>query len=160
MAAAPQARTLDIARDAVLRWFAERGIPAAGLVVDNGSGLSREERISAHTMARLIEWAWASRHGPDLLMSLPVAGVDGTLRSRIKDSPATGMARLKTGTLDNVAALAGVTHDPQGRPWALVAIVNHDIGSRARPILDALVDDFARSGPRRPMVVGPQGSGP
>ena len=160
MAAAPQARTLDIARDAVQRWFVERRIPAAGLVLDNGSGLSREERISALSLARLIQWTWASRFAPDLLMSLPVAGVDGTLRNRIKDSPATGVARLKTGTLRNVAALAGVAQDPQGRPWALVAIVNHDIGAGARPILDALIDDFARHGPQRPMGVGPQRQGP
>ncbi len=149
MAAAPEARTLDLARSAVQRWFVERGIPAGGLVMDNGSGLSRSERISVHTMARLIEWAWRSPLAPDLLMSLPVAGVDGTLRNRIKDSPATGRARLKTGTLANVAALAGVVDDPQGRHWAVVAIVNHDIGAGARPILDALIDDFTRHGPQR-----------
>ncbi len=156
MAAAPEARTLDIARGAVMQWFAERGIPASGLVLDNGSGLSREERISAHTLARLIEWTWFSRHGADLLAVLPLAGVDGTLRRRITGSPATGVARLKTGTLRNVAALAGVAYDPQGRPWALAAIVNHDIGARARPILDALVDDFARRGPARRVRAGPQ----
>jgi D-alanyl-D-alanine carboxypeptidase/D-alanyl-D-alanine-endopeptidase (penicillin-binding protein 4) len=150
MADAPTAQTIDIARELVPRWFAERGIAAPGLVLDNGSGLSRSERITATTLARLVQWAWHSRHAPDLLMSLPVAGVDGTLRNRIKDSPASGVARLKTGTLRNVAALAGVVNDPQGRPWALAIIVNHDIGAGARPVLDAFIDDFARRGPWRP----------
>ena len=126
--------------------------------MDNGSGLSRIERIQPLALARLLEWAWHSRHAPDLLMALPVAGVDGTLRNRLKDSPASGSARMKTGTLRNVAALAGVVNDAQGRPWALVAIVNHDIGAGARPVLDALVDDFARCGPYgRDAPYGPNG---
>jgi serine-type D-Ala-D-Ala carboxypeptidase/endopeptidase (penicillin-binding protein 4) len=156
MADEPAAQTLQLAREVVPRWFAERGIAAPGLVVDNGSGLSRSERITATTLARLVEWVWHSRHASDLLMSLPVAGVDGTLRNRIKDSPASGLARLKTGTLRNVAALAGVAYDPRGRPWALALIVNHDIGAGARPVLDAFIDDFARHGPWRP----PSGEGP
>ncbi len=156
MAQAPDAPTIDIARELVPRWFAERGIPAPGLVVDNGSGLSRSERITAATLARLVAWAWHSRHAPDLLMSLPVAGFDGTLRNRIKDSPASGLARLKTGTLRNVAALAGVVNDSHGRPWALALMVNHDIGAGARPVLDAFIDDFARRGPWRPQ----SGEGP
>ena len=154
MAAAPEARTLDIARGVVQRWFAERGIPADGLVLDNGSGLSRSERISPLTMARLIEWTWRSHLAPDLLMTLPVAGVDGTLRNRLKDGPAAGRARLKTGTLRNVRALAGVVDDPSGRHWAVVAIVNHDNGDAAAPILDAFIDDFARHGPQRPARAG------
>ena len=149
MAAAPQARTLDLARAAVLRWFESKGIAAPGLVVDNGSGLSRQERITPTTLARMIEWAWRSRHAPDLMMSLPVAGVDGTLRNRLKDSPAAGWGRLKTGTLRNVAALAGVAYDNEGRPWAVALMVNHEIGSAARPVLDAFIDDFARHGPYR-----------
>ena len=147
MAAAPQAQTIDIARDAVQRWFIEKRLPTQGMVVDNGSGLSRSERMQPLALARLLEWVWSSRHAPDLLMALPVAGVDGTLRNRLKDSPATANARMKTGTLRNVAALAGVVQDPKGRPWALVVIINHDVGAGARPVLDALVEDFARRGP-------------
>jgi serine-type D-Ala-D-Ala carboxypeptidase/endopeptidase (penicillin-binding protein 4) len=160
MAAAPQATTQALARAVVQDWFAEKGIAAPGLVMDNGSGLSRSERITPQAMAELLRWAWHSRHASDLLATLPVAGVDGTLRSRLKDSPATGVARLKTGTLRNVAALAGIVNDPHGRPWAVVAFVNHDIGSGARPVLDTLIDDFARHGPYRPLpplFMGPTG---
>jgi D-alanyl-D-alanine carboxypeptidase/D-alanyl-D-alanine-endopeptidase (penicillin-binding protein 4) len=82
-------------------------------------------------------------------MSLPVAGIDGTMRNRLKAGPATGWARLKTGTLRNVVALAGVVPGPppQRRPQIFVAIVNHDHAPKARPALDALVDWVARGMP-------------
>ncbi len=145
MAEQPQATTLDLARQAVTDWYLKQGIPATGLVMDNGSGLSRSERISARTLAQTIAWTWASRHASDLLATLPVAGVDGTLRNRLKDSPATGVARMKTGSLRNVRALAGVVRDDQGRPWAVVAFLNSEDNIDAgRAVLDVLVDQVAR----------------
>jgi D-alanyl-D-alanine carboxypeptidase/D-alanyl-D-alanine-endopeptidase (penicillin-binding protein 4) len=145
MAAQPQATTLDLARQAVHDWTRQQGIAAPGLVMDNGSGLSRSERITATTLAQTVAWAWHSRHAPDFLMTLPVVGVDGTMRNRVKDSPATGVARLKTGTLRNVRALAGVVQDPQGRAWALAAMINDDEHIEAgRAVLDGLVDRIAR----------------
>ncbi len=131
----------------VERWMADRHIDPTGLVMDNGSGLSRSEGISPLQLARMLQAALAGPLAPDLLMSLPVAGVDGTLRSRLKDGPATGWARLKTGTLRDVAALAGVVHDPRGRPWAVAFFVNHAHAARARPALDALVNWVAEGGP-------------
>lgn len=151
MATQPQATTLDLARAAVQGWYAQQGITAPGLVVDNGSGLSRSERISADTLAHTIAWAWRSRHASDLLMALPVAGVDGTMRNRLKDSPATGSARLKTGTLRNVRALAGVVTDPQGRAWAVAVMLNADDGiETGRAVLDVLIDRIARGDLARP----------
>jgi D-alanyl-D-alanine carboxypeptidase/D-alanyl-D-alanine-endopeptidase (penicillin-binding protein 4) len=131
--------TVEKAEREVHRWFGERGIPTQGLVVDNGSGLSRAERLTSRQLALLLRHALTGPHGPDLWMSLPTAGVDGTMRNRLKDTPAQGWARVKTGTLRNVVALAGVVPDRQRRPWVFVAIVNHDNASRARPALDALV---------------------
>ncbi len=151
MAAQPQATTLDLARQAVQDWVAQQDIAAAGLVVDNGSGLSRSERISAQTLAQTLAWGWRSRHAPDILATLPVAGVDGTMRNRLQDSPAAGRARLKTGSLRNVRALAGVVVDPQGRAWALAAMVNDDTHIDAgRAVLDLLVDRIARGDLARP----------
>ncbi|MDP1647155.1 MAG: D-alanyl-D-alanine carboxypeptidase/D-alanyl-D-alanine-endopeptidase [Rubrivivax sp.] len=158
----PQADTAELAGREVRRWLAENGIPDAGLVLDNGSGLSRSERITPLQMASMLKVAWRGRHAAELLMSLPVAGVDGTLRNRLKDSPATGWARLKTGTLRNVVALAGYVSDDDGRPWAVAMMVNHDNANKARPVLDALVDAIARHGPHGPPrpAVGPLGDGP
>jgi D-alanyl-D-alanine carboxypeptidase/D-alanyl-D-alanine-endopeptidase (penicillin-binding protein 4) len=142
--------TAELAARSIRRWLAEQRIDASGLVLDNGSGLSRSERISPFQLAQLLKVAHAGRMAPELLMSLPVAGSDGTMRNRLKDSPAAGWARLKTGTLRNVVALAGYVNDASGRPWAVAFIVNHDNAAQARPVLDALVDWVARSGPLQP----------
>ena len=162
MAAQPGRSTRELADAAVREWFAEQGIDDTGLVLDNGSGLSRSERISPWQMAQLLKAAYFGRHASELMMSLPTAGVDGTLRNRLKTSPATGWARLKTGTLRNVVALAGYVNDAQGRPWAVAVMINHDtLADQARPVLDALVDHIARSGPHPVAAArGPLGDGP
>lgn len=139
--------THELAARDVQRWFAEHRIDSTGLVLDNGSGLSRSERLTAMQLARLLQVALNGKHGPDLLASLPTAGIDGTMRNRLKQSSAAGWARVKTGTLRNAVGLAGLVPDAQGRPWVMAAIVNHDSANRVgRPVLDALVDWIARSG--------------
>jgi serine-type D-Ala-D-Ala carboxypeptidase/endopeptidase (penicillin-binding protein 4) len=147
MASDPLATTQALAEREVRRWLAENQINDAGLVLDNGSGLSRSERITPWQLAQMLAVAHRSRYASDLMMSLPTVGVDGSMRNRLKDSPATGWARLKTGTLKNVTALAGYVTDPQGRPWAVAMMLNHEDAAKARPALDALVDSFARLGP-------------
>jgi D-alanyl-D-alanine carboxypeptidase/D-alanyl-D-alanine-endopeptidase (penicillin-binding protein 4) len=146
MAANPQATTAELAAADVRRWLAEHSIQDAGLVLDNGSGLSRSERITPRQLAQALTVAWQGPRAADLVMSLPVAGVDGSVRP-LKDSPAAGWARLKPGTLRNVVALAGYVRDERGRFWAVAMMVNHDDASKARPALLALVDSFARVGP-------------
>jgi serine-type D-Ala-D-Ala carboxypeptidase/endopeptidase (penicillin-binding protein 4) len=153
--------TLQAADAAVRRWLEQHRIPGEGLVLDNGSGLSRSERISPWQLAQMLKVAWLGPHAADLIMSLPTVGVDGTMRNRLKNSPATGWARLKTGTLRNVVALAGYARDAQGRPWALAMMINHEQASRGRPVLDALVDQLARQGLVDPPVeIGPLGEMP
>jgi serine-type D-Ala-D-Ala carboxypeptidase/endopeptidase (penicillin-binding protein 4) len=146
MAAAPQASTAALAAQVVQDWLAQHRIASAGLVLDNGSGLSRSERVTPLQLAQMLAVAHRAHYAPDLLMSLPVVGVDGTMRNRLKQSPATGWARLKTGTLSNVTALAGYVADGQGHWWAVAAIINHDQAAKGRPALDALMDELARSG--------------
>jgi serine-type D-Ala-D-Ala carboxypeptidase/endopeptidase (penicillin-binding protein 4) len=169
MATNHQASTAALADRAVREWLQEKGIAARGLVTDNGSGLSRAERIAPLTLAEMLRANWQGPHRHDLLMSLPTAGVDGTLRNRLKGSPAAGWARLKTGTLRNANALAGVIRDAQGRPWAVAMMVNDErLAGRGRAVLDALVDAMVRGVPGEwaldpgsaPLAVGPQGDGP
>ena len=146
MADEPGTTTAALADRAVRRWLVDHDIGSAGLVLDNGSGLSRSERVTPRQLALMLKAAQQGRWGPELLMSLPVAGVDGTMRRRLTTSPAAGTARLKTGTLRNVTGLAGYVTDPQGRAWAFAAMVNHDNAAAARPALDALADWVARGG--------------
>jgi D-alanyl-D-alanine carboxypeptidase/D-alanyl-D-alanine-endopeptidase (penicillin-binding protein 4) len=139
--AQPGEPTRPRAEAAVREWFRSHQIPDDGLVLDNGSGLSRSERIQPAQMAALLQTALAGRWGPDLLASLPVAGVDGTLSRRLKSGPAAGRARLKTGTLRDAVALAGVVRDARDRDWIFVALLNHpDATAQGRPVLDALVE--------------------
>lgn len=148
MAREPATPTLELARREVLRWFDEHGIDRQGLVLDNGSGLSRSERIAPRSLARLIEVALQGPHAPELLASLPVAGVDGSLRRRLKGGGAEGWARLKTGSLKDVVSLAGTVRDTRGATWIVVAMINHPEAARGRPALDALVEWVASSGAR------------
>ena len=138
--------TPDAARQVILRWLQDRLGPdiIAGLVLDNGSGLSRQTRLSAALIARVLQWAWASPIMPELLSSLPVAGVDGTAR---KSRAASGLAHLKTGSLRDVAAIAGVVLAESGKRYVVVATVAHRNASQATPALDALVQWTAHDRP-------------
>lgn len=133
--------TLQAAARSVHAWFASNGIPTDGLVMDNGSGLSRSERITTQQMAAVLATAYQGPYAPELLASLPVAGVDGTLSRRFKGTVVEGRARLKTGTLRNVVALAGYVRDQQERVWVVVALLNHDDASKkGGPVLDKVVE--------------------
>jgi len=138
------AGTLEGSREILGRWWRERlGGPAEEApVVDNGSGLSRGERISANALARLLQSAWASPMMPELISSLPITGVDGTLkRSRAR---AAGAAHLKTGSLNGVTGVAGYVHAAGGRRYVLVFICNHPNAGAVRPAVDALIDWAAK----------------
>ena len=116
--------------------------------VVNGSGLARETRLSPAQLAALLRWAWAQPWMPELLASLPVAGLDGTLsRQPARFGAAAGHAHMKTGSLRDVAALAGIVDAPSGKRWVLVAIVNHPQAQGARPVLDALLRWVAQDAP-------------
>lgn len=130
--------TMDASRDRVQRWWRERLGPMDLPVLDNGSGLSRHARISATALARLLQLAWASPLMPELMASLPINGIDGTLR-RAKNR-AQGSAHLKTGSLRDAAGIAGYVHGASGKRYVLVAIINHPNANAARPALQALVD--------------------
>jgi serine-type D-Ala-D-Ala carboxypeptidase/endopeptidase (penicillin-binding protein 4) len=140
------ADTREAAGRRVAQWFARQRIDGRGIVIDNGSGLSRSERISTDQLAGVLKAAWAANTAPEFLASLPIAGVDGTMRRRLKDSAAAGRARIKTGTLKNAVAVAGYVPDANDRMWIVAAIVNHENAARGRAALDALIDSVARMG--------------
>jgi serine-type D-Ala-D-Ala carboxypeptidase/endopeptidase (penicillin-binding protein 4) len=135
------AGTLDASRDVLRQWWRERFGAAEMPVFGNGSGLSRDERITAAQLARLLQAAWASPVMPELVSSLPVTGVDGTLRRAGKG---VGQAHLKTGSLRDVNGVAGYVHAASGKRYVLVAIANHPQAAAARPVIEALVAWAAR----------------
>jgi serine-type D-Ala-D-Ala carboxypeptidase/endopeptidase (penicillin-binding protein 4) len=127
----------EASRAVLRRWWLERFGPEEVPVVDNGSGLSRRTLISAQALARLLQTAYRSPLMPELMASLPLNGVDGTLRNR---RTLAGNAHLKTGSLRDVTALAGYVHGASGRRYVLVAIANHPAAEAARPVFDALLE--------------------
>ena len=130
--------TLAGSRDVVQDWWKERFGADDMPRLDNGSGLSRSERISARALSKLLQYAWGSPLMPELASSLPITGVDGTLR-RMRNR-AQGSAHLKTGSLRDVAAVAGYVHAMSGRRYVLVAVANHPNANAARPAIEALVE--------------------
>ncbi|MFN7664375.1 MAG: D-alanyl-D-alanine carboxypeptidase/D-alanyl-D-alanine-endopeptidase [Inhella sp.] len=139
--------TRERAAARVEAWLKRHGIDTRSLVLDNGSGLSRSERLSPTLLAQVISTALAGRHAPDWLAGLPLVGVDGTMGRRLRGTAAEGRARLKTGTLNNVVGLAGVVSDARDRPWVVVALLNHpQAAAKGRPVLDALIALLATQG--------------
>ena len=127
--------SFEASREVVQRWWRER-VGGEPPVLDNGSGLSRDERISAQGLGRLLQVAWGSSSMSELMSSLPITGLDGTL----KRSTSQAAAHLKTGSLRDVAGVAGYVDTASGKRWVLVAILNHPNANAARAALDALVD--------------------
>jgi serine-type D-Ala-D-Ala carboxypeptidase/endopeptidase (penicillin-binding protein 4) len=131
--------TLEKGATAIADWSREKGFDLGGVDIDNGSGLSRSTHITVLQMAKILCAAYHSPFAPEYLASFPLAGMDGTLRSRMKNSPA-GAIRLKTGHLDSVSGVAGFVTSSSGKTFVLVSLVNNvraDFGA-AEPVHAAL----------------------
>jgi D-alanyl-D-alanine carboxypeptidase/D-alanyl-D-alanine-endopeptidase (penicillin-binding protein 4) len=128
---------------AIRNLLSARGIETPGLVLENGSGLSRNERITVTTLADVLTDAWKSPWMSELMSSLPIAGVDGTMKSR---DITPGAAHLKTGLLGDTRAVAGYVLAASGRRYVVVAIINHPAASRGTGAHDALIDWVYRYG--------------
>jgi len=129
--------TPDKAARAVDFWLEKQGWHWPEFVLGNGSGLSREARISARHLADLLMKVY---HGPTMLefvSSLPIVGVDGTVRKRLRHEDIKGRAQFKTGTLNGVRALAGFMLSRSGRSYIVVVLhnepgVQNGVGSKVQ----------------------------
>lgn len=111
--------------EAISQWLTSRDIQMPGLVLDNGSGLSREERITARGLANVLDLAWHSPFMPEFAASLPLSATDGTLRNRFRGPGMQGRLRMKTGRIDDVSGLAGFVNAASGKTYVTVILVNH-----------------------------------
>jgi D-alanyl-D-alanine carboxypeptidase/D-alanyl-D-alanine-endopeptidase (penicillin-binding protein 4) len=133
----------EASRASVLQWWRQNLSDQKLPILENGSGLSREERSSAQALAALLQLGANSPYANALQNSLSIAGVDGTvsrLRDRLPNSAAIGRARLKSGSLRDVASLAGYVDGLSGQRYVFVVIVNHPNANAARPALDKLLE--------------------
>ena len=125
---------------AVHEWLVQKQLDFPELVLENGAGLSRAERISPHSMALLLQAAQGSPLQPEFEASLPIIGVDGTLKKRLHESAASSHAHLKTGSLEGVKAIAGYVQSCSGKKWILVFFINHPNAAAGQRAQDALIE--------------------
>jgi len=137
-----RAARFERSREVVARWWKTTfGIRQTAPVMDNGAGLSRDERITPDALAELLRHAARSAQGGQFVQSLSVAGVSGTAArwAQGRDNAAHGNAWLKTGTLRDVTGIAGYVNSQSGKRYVVVGFVNHPNAPAARGALDALV---------------------
>ncbi len=130
----------ETASAAVRAALAKAGLEFPELAIDNGSGLSRRARISARSLAQLLLAAYRSPDMAELVSSLPIVAVDGTMRKRMRGEPAAGFAHIKTGTLDGVRSVAGYVLDRNGERHVVVMLVNDPNAPAAEPAIEALLN--------------------
>jgi D-alanyl-D-alanine carboxypeptidase/D-alanyl-D-alanine-endopeptidase (penicillin-binding protein 4) len=135
------------------------GIDTAGIVIENGSGLSRIERIPAARLGEMLIAAWQRPYMPEFIAALPVAGLDGTARRRLDGSPARGYAHIKTGSINDVRAIAGYLLDRNGRRHAVVMIVNHPQAGGSHAAQDALLEWLWEGAPAATEAAPPPAEG-
>lgn len=133
---ATEAKGAQVIKD----WLSSKGLNSPELVIENGSGLSRIERISTEHLSQMLVSAYNSPVMPELISSLPILALDGTVMRRLKDSPAAGHAHLKTGSLDGANAIAGYVLDKQSKRQVLVMLVNHKNAVASKATQDALIE--------------------
>ena len=125
---------------ALRHWLKTQQLHFPELVLENGAGLSRKERISALHLAELLQHATNSPFHAEMEASLPILGMDGTVKKRFTGSEIAGYAHLKTGSLKGVKSVAGYVQAQSGKRWIVVFLVNHPNAAFAQPAQDALIE--------------------
>ncbi|MDO9007966.1 MAG: D-alanyl-D-alanine carboxypeptidase/D-alanyl-D-alanine-endopeptidase, partial [Thiobacillus sp.] len=141
--------TLDKSARAVRVALARRGVSTHKLVMENGAGLSRIERVSATTLNQLLRAAHASPLFSEFESALPIVAIDGTLKRRFNGSPLAGSAHLKTGTLRDTSALAGYVYTASGHRMVFVMLVNHANAKQAQSAQQLLLEWVWHDQPER-----------
>lgn len=118
--------TEENGRRAIIEWLEERQLDYSSLTLDNGAGLSRASRMTARQMVDLLRYAYTKPYMPEYLSSMSLSGLDGTMSRRFRNDALTGRAHIKTGTLDDVTAIAGYVQSRSGDRYAVVTMQNFE----------------------------------
>lgn len=124
---------------AIYEWLADKDINTTGMVIDNGAGLSRHGRITARQGAQILLHAWNSPYAADLMASMPLIAMDGTMARRLRNTGMDGQGRIKTGYLENVRSIAGFSRDASNTTWVVVGMVNDDPAWNGQAVLDRVL---------------------
>ena len=113
------------------------GIAADEVLQTDGSGLSRHDMVTARAVLTLLRWAQAQPWFEGYYASLPVAGIDGTLEDRMKNTPAAGRVHAKTGSVEHVRTMSGFADTPGGRKL-IFSFLSNNQGGKDHEATDAL----------------------
>jgi len=127
------------ARRVVTTTLKLNGLALPGLIVDNGSGLSRRARVTAGGLNDVLSHAALSDYEVTFRESLPVVAVDGTMRRRLRSHPVAGQAWIKTGSLAGVRSMAGYVYSSTGNWYAATMIINGKGARKTRSVQDELI---------------------
>ncbi|HEY5700656.1 MAG TPA: D-alanyl-D-alanine carboxypeptidase/D-alanyl-D-alanine-endopeptidase [Gammaproteobacteria bacterium] len=132
--------TVAKGRVAVREWLESIGIDARGLIIENGSGLSRTSRSSARLLGEMLIAVYQGPYMPEYVASLPLAAIDGTMRKRFRNGPMEGRMHIKTGLIDHVRSMGGYMLNRNGRTFVIVVLQNHrnihhQTGTRVQDVL-------------------------
>ena len=125
---------------AIRAWANKKNMYTDGLVFDNGSGLSRSERLSPVFLSEVLSDAWRDPFSSEFISSLSIPGVDGTLRNRLTQSTASKRGHLKTGLLNEVRSIAGYLNHPSGHTFSVVVMINGPHQNNRIETIDAIID--------------------
>lgn len=131
--------TVESSAEVVKNILAEQDIPMKGLILDNGSGLSRTGVVSSANLAQMLRKAWQSQFRQQYLSSLSVLGVDGTMRNRLKAQNTQARAHMKSGLLRDARSVAGYVMGNSGKRYILVSLTNHERANDVRGFEDTVI---------------------
>jgi D-alanyl-D-alanine carboxypeptidase/D-alanyl-D-alanine-endopeptidase (penicillin-binding protein 4) len=126
---------------AVNSWLTAQGIDASRMHMVNGSGLSRAARVTPAFMNEVLQTGYRSLWMPEFVSSLPLNGLDGTMRNRVRAEGQRGRMHIKTGSLDSVSGVAGYVRGQSGKVYSVAGILNHELADRGPGVelMDALL---------------------
>ena len=130
----------DAGLEIVRNFLRQAGIGDNDVALNDGSGLSRNDLISANTTVQLLTFMTKHKYFEQFREALPIAGVDGTLRTRMRGTPAEGNVRAKTGSLSSVASLSGYVTTAAGEHLVFSMMLNNypDAAAVRRDSIDAI----------------------
>ncbi len=134
--------TVEKGRQVINEYLQQRGMDTRSLTLINGAGLSRDTRVSARLLADTLLYAESIAFMPEFVSSLSIMGMDGTAKNRLRENIKSGHAHVKTGTIDDVSAIAGFIDAISGKRFVIVGMLNYHGAHRGpgEELMNALVE--------------------
>ncbi len=127
---------------AITNFLGRLGIPETEFIISDGSGLSRENRLSSHAVASLLLWIYHQASWSDFKATMAVGGVDGTLENVFREKNLKGRVIAKTGYINGVRALSGVTHTRHGD--IIFSLLANHASNLARNIINNIIKEVTQ----------------